>query len=107
MSSASVESLRTCSACKTCTSKPATAFVNCPYGRGVTGRWVEKAWHAAGRGATVVLLLPARTDTAWFQGYCFRGEVRFLRGRIRFLQNGVPGNPAPFPSAVVIFRPRT
>lgn len=56
-------------------------FVNPPYGREI-GKWVRKAWEEAQRGAMVVLLIPARTDTAYWHDYCFRGEVRFLRGRI-------------------------
>ena len=52
------------------------------------------------RGATVVCLIPARTDTAYWHDYCFKGEVRFLRGRLSFSNKGT----APFPSAVVIFR---
>ena len=50
---------------------------------------------------TVVCLLPARTDTTWFHRYCLKGEVRFLRGRVKF--KGA-ANGAPFPSMVVIFR---
>jgi site-specific DNA-methyltransferase (adenine-specific) len=31
-----------------------------------------------------------------------QGEIRFLRGRLKF---GSSANSAPFPSAIVIFRP--
>lgn len=76
-------------------------WMNPPYGREI-GRWVAKAFHAAAQhGATVVCLLPARTDTAWWHDYCMKGEVRFIRGRLKF---GGHTNSAPFPSAVVIFR---
>ena len=51
-------------------------------------------------GTIVVCLVPARTDTKWFQDYCLKGEVRFIRGRLTF--EGAK-NPAPFPSAIVIF----
>lgn len=37
-------------------------WCNPPYGRDI-GRWVEKADMSAKRGALVVMLLPARTDT--------------------------------------------
>ena len=58
---------------------------------------------AAKHGATVVCLLPARTDAGWFHDYVLpHAEVRFIRGRLKF--NGID-NSAPFPSAVVIFRP--
>ncbi len=75
-------------------------WMNPPYGR-VIGKWVRKAYEAAQDGATVVCLLPARTDTAWFHDYCQKGEIRFLRGRLKF---GGSKNSAPFPSMVVIFR---
>lgn len=76
-------------------------WMNPPYGRQI-GKWVKKAWEASQGGATVVCLLPARTDTAWFHDYCLRyGEVTFLRGRIKF---GGHRNAAPFPSCLVVFR---
>lgn len=62
---------------------PHTCWMNPPYGRQI-GRWVRKAYEEAERGATVVCLLPARTDTAWWHDYCARGEVEFIRGRLRF-----------------------
>ena len=59
-------------------------FMNPPYGREI-GPWIEKAHTAALDGATVVCLVPARTDTAWWQDHVFQAqEVRFLRGRLRF-----------------------
>ena len=79
----------------------ATCWMNPPYGPFVA-RWIRKAWEESQRGATVVCLVPARTDTAWWHDFAMRGEIRFLRGRLRF--GGSP-NPAPFPSALVIFRP--
>ncbi len=73
-------------------------WCNPPYGREI-GKWVEKA---AGAGCTVVMLLPARTDTAWFHDYIYgRAEVRFIRGRLKF---GDSRNSAPFPSMVAVFR---
>jgi phage N-6-adenine-methyltransferase len=78
-----------------------TCWCNPPYGRTI-GKWVEKAYRSSLSGATVVMLVPARTDTKWFQDYCLpHGEVRFVRGRLKF---GGCENPAPFPCAVVIFR---
>ena len=76
-------------------------WMNPPYGRHI-GKWVRKAWDESKRAeTTVVCLLPARTDTTWFHRYCLKGEVRFLRGRVKF--KGA-ANGAPFPSMVVIFR---
>ena len=76
-------------------------WMNPPYGREI-GQWVKKAYESALGGATVVCLLPARTDTSWWHDYCMKGEIRFVRGRLKF--GDARGN-APFPSAVVVFRP--
>ena len=79
-----------------------TTFLNPPYGYGI-GRWVEKAYREAQAGATVVLLIPARTETSWWHRYVMRAaEIRLIRGRLRFSNSAVN---APFPSAVVVFRP--
>lgn len=77
-------------------------FCNPPYGREIP-KWVRKASGEARRGATTVMLIPARVDTSWWHDYIEgKAEVRFVRGRIRFV--GAPFS-APFPSAIVIFRP--
>jgi phage N-6-adenine-methyltransferase len=76
-----------------------TCWMNPPYGR-VIGDWVKKAYESSLNGATVVCLLPARTDTRWWHDYCMKGEIRLVRGRLKF---GDSKNSAPFPSAVVIF----
>ena len=76
-------------------------WMNPPYGREI-GKWMRKAWGEANYNADVVVcLVPARTDTAWWHDYCMRGEIRFIRGRLKFSGQK---NSAPFPSAVVIFR---
>lgn len=78
-------------------------WMNPPYGRTI-GEWVAKAYASALEGATVVCLLPVRTDTKWWQRYVLQAtDVRFVPGRLTF---GGAANPAPFPNAVVIFRPR-
>jgi len=73
-------------------------WMNPPYGAEIGG-WVAKAKQSAGEGATVVCLVPARVDTHWWWDNCLGGEIRFLRGRLRF---GGAESGAPFPSAVVI-----
>lgn len=82
--------------------KGETVFCNPPYGKEI-GLWVEKcSKEAGGGGATVVMLIPARTDTAWFHKYIYKkADIRFIRGRLKF---GGSKNSAPFPSMVVIFR---
>jgi len=73
-------------------------FLNPPYGREI-GIWVKKAIqeYDAGRMSEAIILLPARTDTKWFDvissfPWCA------VRGRIKF---GNLHNPAPFPSAII------
>lgn len=77
-----------------------SCWMNPPYGREI-GKWIKKAYESAQDGATVVCLLPARTDTAWWHDYCMHGDITFLRGRLKF---GNAKNSAPFPSAIVVFR---
>lgn len=78
-----------------------SCWCNPPYGRQI-GKWVEKAYMSSKLGATVVMLLPARTDTAWFHDYIYgKAEIRFVRGRLKFV--GAKYN-APFPCMVAVFR---
>lgn len=86
-----------------------SVWLNPPYGRGI-GRWVRKASEEARLGSTVVCLLPARTCTKWWHDYIWDRnaprpsvEVRFLKGRVKFVG---AEHAAPFPSVVVVFRPR-
>ena len=81
-----------------------TVWCNPPYGRGI-GQWGRRALFASVSGATVVMLLPARTDTKWFHDYIYKRnnvEIRFIRGRLKF---GGSKNSAPFPSMVVVYMP--
>ncbi len=75
-----------------------TVYMNPPYGDEIS-RWVEKLvaeWRASNV-TEAIALVPARTDTAWFQN--FRDNaICFVRGRLRFSESE---NSAPFPSAVV------
>lgn len=78
-------------------------WMNPPYGRTIS-QWMRKAYESSVSGATVVCLVPARTDTNWWHDYAMKGEVRFIKGRLKF---GGSKNSAPFPNAVVIFRNAT
>lgn len=72
-------------------------WCNPPYGKDIK-KWVKKASESD---ATVVMLLPARTDTIWFHEYIYgKAEIRFIKGRLRF--NGMKTS-APFPSMISIF----
>lgn len=86
-------------------------FCNPPYSRRTKDKpgqedWIKKAAEEGKRpGAVVVMLIPARTDTIAFHEYIYhKAEIRFIKGRLRFLVDGRAGDAAPFPSMVVIFR---
>lgn len=95
-------------------------WMNPPYGRDM-GKWVEKAFLESQRGALVVCLVPARTDVKWWHEWAMRGDVVFIKGRLKFqridgarlahngkaVQEGrkPPQNTAPFATAFVIFTP--
>jgi len=76
-------------------------WCNPPYGR-VVGDFVKKGFEEAQKGATVVMLLPARTDTRWWHDWVMKAaEIRLVKGRLRFV--GAKSS-APFPSAVAVFQ---
>lgn len=77
------------------------SFINPPYGRGID-KWIKKAYESAkSHGTKVVMLIPARTDTKYWHDYVMKAsEIYFVKGRLKF---GDSDNPAPFPSAVVVF----
>lgn len=88
-----------------------TSFCNPPYSQ--WQKFVKQGYEShLKHNSTVVMLLPARTDTKAFHKYIWpHAEVRFLKGRLKFTIDGKPildkkGRPqsAPFPSMVVIFR---
>lgn len=81
-------------------------WVNPPFARGEIARWLGKAQREASRGATVVCLVPADTSTAWWHDCTpLAAEIRFLRGRVKFLRGGKPGWRPQFGCAVLVFRP--
>lgn len=86
-------------------SKGGAAWMNPPYKRGVLSQCLQKAYFEGERIITVSLV-PARVDTVWWFDFAPYGEVRFLKGRIKFLVNGEESDAAPFPSALIIFGPR-
>lgn len=89
-------------------------FMNPPYGRQI-GEWVRKAWLSSLEGATVVCLIPARTDTKYWHDYAMKAsEVRFIKQRLHFssrrheervASGAATAHNAPFPSVLLVFRP--
>jgi phage N-6-adenine-methyltransferase len=84
-------------------------WMNPPYGKTILD-WMRKARESADNGATVVCLVPARTDTEWWWTSCPMSEVRFIRGRLQWPVKKETGEilawtTAPFPSAVIVMQP--
>ena len=84
-------------------------WMNPPYGKTI-GHWMRKAMEESKRGATVVALVPARTDAGWFHDFVKgEAEIRYLRGRLKF--RGIAGaglahgQQAPFASILCIYSP--
>ena len=80
-------------------------FVNPPYSK--VAKWIEKAHQEWKKGKTVVMLINAVTDTIAFHKYIYgQAELRFVKGRIRFIKPDSTDKPAPSPkpSMVVIFK---
>lgn len=77
-------------------------FCNPPYGRKIY-KWVEKCYNESKKQrTTVVMLIPARTDTKYFHEFIYHKakDIRFIKGRLKF---GSSKNSAPFPSMIVVF----
>ena len=78
-------------------------WMNPPYGRAIK-LWVAKAYQESLKGATVVALIPARTDTSYWHQYIFPfADIHFLKGRVQFVLDGMKPKDAPFPSAIVVW----
>jgi len=87
-------------------------WCNPPYAEPLA--WLERGWlHALEHATEATYLLPNSTDTKWFQDMCFRGDIYFVRGRLKFEPppdyeppdptKKIPG--APFGVVVVRFTP--
>lgn len=86
-------------------------YVNPPYGREIR-KWVQKAYEESRKNnTTVVMLIPARTDTRYWHDYCMKADyIYFVKGRLHFKNKVIADyagktktSPAPFPSAVIVF----
>lgn len=78
-------------------------YVNPPYGRELP-RWVDKTIASSADGCACILLVPARTDTRWYDAAKSAASALCeVRGRLVF--RGAPAS-APFPSAVFYFGPQ-
>jgi len=82
-----------------------STFVNPPYSK--VSKWIEKAFNESKKGKTIVMLINAITDTKAFHEYIYeKAEIRFIKGRISFIdpKNPTKKQPSPKPSMLVIFK---
>lgn len=64
-------------------SKYKSAFVNPPFRD--ASKWIKKCYEENKKGVTIVLLLPSKTETAWWHDYALKAdEIRFIRKRVTF-----------------------
>lgn len=81
-------------------------FMNPPYSE--IPAWMQHASEQVKKNNVVGLILTfAKTDTKWWhnfvEGKC---NVHFIKGRIRFIKDGVQSkNSAPYPSCWIVMRP--
>jgi site-specific DNA-methyltransferase (adenine-specific) len=81
-------------------------WMNPPYGREVYA-WTAKAADEVRAGCPLVVgLLPASTDLAWWHDDVVKpgAEVRYIRGRVRFLTDGPYRASGFFASVIVVWR---
>jgi phage N-6-adenine-methyltransferase len=82
-----------------------STFCNPPYSN--TAKWIEKASEESKKGKTIVMLINAVTDTIAFHKYIYnKAEIRFIKGRIKFINPLEPlkRNPNVKASMIVIFK---
>lgn len=81
-------------------------FVNPPYGREIK-LWVKKCFEERNNAKLIVMLIPARTDTNYFHEFIYgKAEIRFIKGRLKFVGDQKGSGSAPFPSMLVVFKPK-
>jgi site-specific DNA-methyltransferase (adenine-specific) len=83
------------------TNEQPSCFMNPPYGRGLTNKWLKKGYEESLKGCIVVCLIPSRTSTLWWHDNIPKAsQIRFLKGRVKFI--GAEAG-AKFPNAVVVY----
>ena len=80
-------------------------FMNPPYSR--VNEFMKKAYYQHKKhGITILILVFAKTDTKFWHSFVEeKAEVHFIKGRIKFLKDGIESsNSAPYPSCWIIYR---
>ena len=79
-------------------------WCNPPYGHPEISKWMNKASRELPHCEIIVMLLPARTDTAWFHDFIYHNphaSYTFLRGRLK----SQDGGRGPIGSLILVLRP--
>ena len=84
--------------------KQGVNYVNQPYNE--CDKWVIKAVAESARSCEIIMLIPARTDTKYYQDWIFptARSICFIKGRLKFVDPTLEtkkNQPAPFPSALI------
>lgn len=82
-----------------------STFCNPPYSK--VALWIKKAHEESLKGKCIVMLINTITDTVAFHKYIYgKAELRFLKGRISFINPNEPNKRQPNvkPSMLVIFK---
>ena len=83
-------------------------FINPPYSRKLKESFILKALSESKKGKSCVMLLPVSTSTKIFHDIIVPNcEIRFLRGRINFLPNGIANDKykgGQMDSMIIIFK---
>ena len=65
-------------------------YVNPPYSDGMLAKFVYKAIEESKHGNRTIMLLPAKTDQAWFHELVYNHdgvEIKWIKGRLHFIGN--------------------
>ena len=80
--------------------------MNPPYSKGIAD-FLKKAHDEALRGSNCMALIPANTETRYFQSYCLDRKaidsIFFIDGRLKFTLNRVPQGSPRFSSVLIYF----
>jgi hypothetical protein len=84
-----------------------TVWLNPPYAPALLRRFLARAVATSDAGTPVIALIPASTGAHWWHDFVLApgADVEFLRGRVSYGGPHSTGTPAPWPSALVTYRP--
>ena len=85
-------------------------WLNPPYSAAKIYAFMQKAYEESQKGALVVCLVPVSGDRWWIDWALKAQEIRYIKGRVKFVGYDIDGNPVNgspmFSSCVVIFWPK-